>query len=244
MVLVHLLPLKRHMMIKERNTGHSFYGQDSSKFFLFFGSRLFISKGVFLFVQGHVKGRSQGMKYLIMSLSLGDVLEEGIQGIILTRGGRGQMGSGGDSPGMVLQMSGTPHLFSFPTLSAVPLSMGHDNQWWRDLLGDLGPICRWRCSEHHLLRAESTASLFFHFLFISDLFISLSAWLCLVPLSCHHAYALASAWLTHPPLLVIMLTLICHFCLLLQTLPPWLHSLYAQPYSSYPHYFLLYSYQF
>ena len=34
-----------------------------------------------------------------MSLSLGDVLEEGIQGIILI-GGRGQMEDGGDDPGM------------------------------------------------------------------------------------------------------------------------------------------------
>ena len=40
------------------------------------------------------------MKYLSMSLSLGDVLEEGIQGVILTRGGRDQMGGGGDNPGM------------------------------------------------------------------------------------------------------------------------------------------------
>ena len=34
-----------------------------------------------------------------MSLNLGDVLEEGVQRIILT-GGRGQMGSGGDNPGV------------------------------------------------------------------------------------------------------------------------------------------------
>ena len=34
-----------------------------------------------------------------MSLSLGDVLEEGIQGIILM-GSRGRMGGGGDDPGM------------------------------------------------------------------------------------------------------------------------------------------------
>ena len=41
--------------------------------------------------------------------------------------------------------------------------------------------------------------------------------------------------------LIIILTLICHFHLLLQTLPPWLHSLYVQPCSPYLPYFLLYS---
>ena len=110
---------------------------------------------------------------------------------------------------------GLPTFFPYPALSTVPLSVGHNNQWWRDLLRDLRPICRWWCSEHHLLRAESTASLLSHFLFILDSFISLSAWLCLVSLSHHHAYAPASAQLTHPLPLVIMLTLICHFCLLL-----------------------------
>ena len=35
-----------------------------------------------------------------MSLSLGDILEEKIQGVILMRGGRSQMGSGGDGPGV------------------------------------------------------------------------------------------------------------------------------------------------
>ena len=34
----------------------------------------------------------------------------------------------------------------------VPLPMGHDNQQWRDLLKDLGPIHRWQCSEHCLLK--------------------------------------------------------------------------------------------
>ena len=37
--------------------------------------------------------------------------------------------------------------------------MGHDNQQWRDLLGDLGSVCRCQCSEHCLLKAESTAPL-------------------------------------------------------------------------------------
>ena len=136
-----------------------------------------------------------------------------------------------------------PAFFHHPALSTIPFLMGYDNQWQRDLLGDLESVCRQWCSEHHLLKAESTASLLSYFLFISDLFILSSAWLCHILLSHHHAYTLVSAWLTHPPSLIIMLTLICHFCLLLQTLPPQLHSLYAQPCSPYPHYFLLYSYQ-
>ena len=99
MALVHLLPLKRHMIIRERNTEYSFYSQDSGRFIPFFGSRLFISKGISLFIQGCIKGGSQGMQHLIMSLDFGDILKEDIQGIILT-GDRGQMGDGGDNPGM------------------------------------------------------------------------------------------------------------------------------------------------
>ena len=38
--------------------GCSFYGQDSGEFIPFFGSGLFIGKGISLFIQGHVKGRS------------------------------------------------------------------------------------------------------------------------------------------------------------------------------------------
>ena len=71
------------MMIKKRNIGHGFYSLDSSRFIPFFGSGLFFSKGVPLFVQGGTEGRSQGTKYLIMSLSLGDILKEGVQGIVL-----------------------------------------------------------------------------------------------------------------------------------------------------------------
>ena len=42
---------------------------------------------------------------------------------------------------------------------------------------------------------------------------------------------------------IIMLTLLCHFCLVPQTLPPWLCSLYMQPhFPLYPP-FLLYPYQ-
>ena len=47
--MVHFLPLKRYMMIRERNTGHSFYSQDSNRFIPFFG-RDFIGKRVSLFV--------------------------------------------------------------------------------------------------------------------------------------------------------------------------------------------------
>ena len=80
--------------------GHSFYDQNSSRFVPFFGSWLFISKRISLFIQGHVEGRSQGTKYLITSLSLGNILEEGIQGVVLMKESRGQIGSGGDSPSM------------------------------------------------------------------------------------------------------------------------------------------------
>ena len=66
--------------------GHSFYDQDSGGFVPFFSGKLFISKEISLFIQGCVKGRSQGTQYLIMFLSLGDVLEEGIQEIILAGG--------------------------------------------------------------------------------------------------------------------------------------------------------------
>ena len=69
--------------------GHSFYGQDSSRFVPFFGSGLFIGKGISLLIQRYVEGKSQGTKYLITSLSLGNIFEKGIQEVILTRGGRG-----------------------------------------------------------------------------------------------------------------------------------------------------------
>ena len=102
---------------------------------------------------------------------------------------------------------GSPTFFHHPALSTIPFFMKHDNQWLRDLLRDLGPVYRWWCFKHHLLKAESTASFLSHFLFISDLFISLSIWLCNALLSHHHAYALALAQLTHSPSLIIMLTL-------------------------------------
>ena len=68
--------------------GCSFYSQDFGRFIPFFSSGDFIGKGIFLFVQGCVEGGSQNMKYLITSLSLGNVLEEGIQGVVLVEGGR------------------------------------------------------------------------------------------------------------------------------------------------------------
>ena len=127
-----------------------------------------------------------------------------------------------------------PAFFHHPALSTIPFLMGYDNQWQRDLLGDLGPVCRWWCSKHHLLKAESIA---FppYFLSFLDLFISSSAWLYHALPSYHHAYAFTSAQLTNPLSLIITLTFLCHSCLLLQTLPPWLHSLYMQPHSPYLH---------
>ena len=68
-----------------------------------------------------------------------------------------------------------PAFFCHPTLSTIPFLMEHDNQQWRDLLKDLGPVRRQWCSEHYLLKAESTISLLSHFFFILYLFISLSA---------------------------------------------------------------------
>ena len=50
-MLVYLFPLQRCMMIRERNMGNSFYGQNSSRLIPFFDSRLFISKGISLFIQ-------------------------------------------------------------------------------------------------------------------------------------------------------------------------------------------------
>ena len=125
--------------------------------------------------------------------------------------------------------------FPHPALSTVPLPIGLDNQWWRDLLRDLGPVHRWRYSKHFRLKAESIDFPPSHFLSFSDLFILSSAWLHHKLPSCHHANTFVSAWLTHPLSLIIMLTLLCHFHLLLQTLPPQLHSLYMQPHSPYLH---------
>ena len=72
---------------------------------------------------------------------------------------------------------GLPTLFPHPILSTIPLPMEHDNQWQRDLLRDLGSVCRWQCSEHHLLKAESTTPL---------LSISFSFWTYLY--HCQHDY--------------------------------------------------------
>ena len=111
--------------------------------------------------------------------------------------------------------------------------MGHDNQQWRDLLGDLEPIHRQWCSEHCLLRL-SPLLLFPSISFSFQTYLS----------SCQHNYAMhclhvimlmlehQHKWLTTHPL-IIMLTLMYHSCLLLQTLPPQLCFLYTQLHSSY-----------
>ena len=67
---------------------------------------------------------------------------------------------------------GPPTFFPHSVLPTVPLSMGHDNQWQKDLFGDLGPVRRWQCSEHCLLKGWVhclSSSISFSFL---DLFIS------------------------------------------------------------------------
>ena len=58
---------------------------------------------------------------------------------------------------------GSPYLFPHPVLSTIPLLVGHDNQWQRNLLRDLGPVCRWWCSKYHLLKRLSPPP--FSFLF-------------------------------------------------------------------------------
>ena len=121
---------------------------------------------------------------------------------------------------------GPPTFFPHPILSTVPLPMEHDNQRWRDLLGDLGPVCRWWCSKYCLLKGW-VYHLSFHFLFTLGLIYIIISLIAPCTASHRHAYTLVSAQLTHPSLLIIMLTSICHFCLPLWTLPPWLCSLYA-----------------
>ena len=58
---------------------------------------------------------------------------------------------------------GPPTFFLSPTLSTVPLLVECDDQQWRDLLRDLGPVCRQWCSKHCLLKAESTTLFPFYF---------------------------------------------------------------------------------
>ena len=46
-----------------------------------------------------------------------------------------------------------PSTFSpHPILPTIPLPIGYDSQQWRDLCRDLGPVRRWRCSKHCLLK--------------------------------------------------------------------------------------------
>ena len=47
---------------------------------------------------------------------------------------------------------GPSTFFHHSILPTIPLPMGYDNQWWRDLLRDLGLVYRWWCSEHYLLK--------------------------------------------------------------------------------------------
>ena len=108
---------------------------------------------------------------------------------------------------------GLPTFFLHSILSTKPLPMGYDNQQQRDLLGDLGPVYRWQCSKHCFLKdwvyCFSSFPFPFHFQTFY-IFISLN-----MPYTalCHYAYTLVSAWLTHLPFFIIMLTPMCHFCL-------------------------------
>ena len=122
--------------------------------------------------------------------------------------------------------------------------MGHDSQRQRNLLGDLGPIRRWQCSKHCLLRLSPP-------LLLSPISFSFQTYLssrqhdyavhCLLISMIMPYTAFISSCLclsvsmndSPPTLLIIMLILMCHSCLLLQTLPPQLCSLYTQLRSSY-----------
>ena len=45
--------------------------------------------------------------------------------------------------GVCYRYLGPSTLFLYFVLPTIPLPMGHDNQQQRDLLRDLGPVCRW-----------------------------------------------------------------------------------------------------
>ena len=94
---------------------------------------------------------------------------------------------------MCYRCLGPPTFFPYPILSTTPLPMGHDNQQWRDLLGDLGPVYRWWCSKHCLLKGWVHCLFLCLFHFILDLFI------------------FSSAWLLPTSLLIIMLILPCQY---------------------------------
>ena len=103
--------------------------------------------------------------------------------------------------------------FPYPALSTIPLLVGHDNQQWRNLLGDLGPVCRWWCFEHCFLKGWVHCPFPFPFHFIFGLIYIIVNIITSYTASRHHTYTLVSAWLTHPFHLIIMLTLVCHCCL-------------------------------
>ena len=73
----------------------------------------------------------------------------------------------------------SPIFFLTSALSTIPLLVGYDNEWRRDLFRDLGPVHRWQCSKHCLPKAKSTAS------FFSLFYISFQTYLSL----CQHDYA-------------------------------------------------------
>ena len=91
----------------------------------------------------------------------------------------------------------------------------------------LGPVCRWQCSKHRLLKGWVHCLFLFPFHFIFGFIYILVSIITPYTTSHHHAYTLMSAWLTHPFHFIIMLPLMCHSCLPPYTLPPWPRSLYA-----------------
>ena len=105
---------------------------------------------------------------------------------------------------------GIPAFFLTSPLPTVPSPMGHDHKQQRDLFGDLGSICRWRCSEHHLLKAESTTSFSsFHipfwtylsscqhdYYFLSSCLYSHVSMIILPSPPCNYAYSYVSSLLT------------------------------------------------
>ena len=105
---------------------------------------------------------------------------------------------------------GPPTLFLTFTLSTIPLLVGDDNQWWRDLFRDLGPVHRWKCSKHHLLaRLRPLPLLCSISLYFRLIYILVSIIMPYIAF-CHHAYAFMSAWSPHLSNFIIMLTTICH----------------------------------
>ena len=72
---------------------------------------------------------------------------------------------------MCYRCLGPPTFFPHSILSTIPFSMRYDNQWWRNLLRDLGPVHRWWCSKHHLLKRLSPPPLSFSISFYSQTYL-------------------------------------------------------------------------